>query len=654
MQKISPNELRAELLMLSKYSHHLNLDENQPFERWVDIVDRGIRHQQYIWQQEIGRNLNNKELSELHELRQGQLEKKIALAGRTYNLGGLPISKSRPETQFNCWYDSLKTVHDAVDMFYLLLCGGGVTSVLERGISGFQRPVELEVVRTQRTDKGGQQYNVETFKDGVWTIKVGDSAEGWAKFLGKLLAHIYPAKKLIVDFSELRPSGIVLSQFRWISNGDEALSDVVFKSVKIMNDNIGRSLSLINILDIATLFGGTLATRRSAQMMVMNSHDPEVDDFIQAKSKVNLIDSPNRYNSNNTIKCYKKPNMKWVEMLLEYGIDNDAPTIMNVEAAKNRYEGCEGVNPCGEALFPNCNLGEMNATNLTSISEAKRLGFLLARALYRQTCPPFSDGILQKHWDRNLKTTRQIGVGLTNIVPANLRAAPLKEIYRSVVIGGGSMAHELGTPVPQGNTVVKPSGTMTKVLGGGAEGSHHPLGKYIFNNINFRNDDPLLDTLRMSGYKIINHPSKQDSVLVTFPVINQNYAYKFKDIGNGVMIDAESVIDQLNRYLFLLRNWADQNVSMTVLYRKDEIPAIVKWLDIHWDEYISVAFMKRDGDTEYAENKEKFGYMPQEPVNKSDFYECMNSIQPIDIGKLYNNSISADTEECSGGVCPVN
>lgn len=652
MQKMKSNDLRAELLMLSKYSHHLNLDESQPFERWNDIIDRGIRHQRHIWEQAIGRDLNDKELTELHELRQGQLDKKIALAGRTYNLGGLPISESRPETQFNCWYDSLKTVHDAVDMFYLLLCGGGVTSVIERGMSGFIQPIKLEIIRTQRTDKGGNQENIETFNDGIWTIKVGDSAEGWAKFLGKLLAHVYPAKKLIVDFSELRPSGIVLSQFRWISNGDQQLADATIEMVRILNSSVARPLSKINILDIVTLTGGVLATRRAAQMEGMAFHDPEIDDFITAKSTDNVMKHPNRYNSNNTIMCYTKPNMKWVEELLDYGTTNDAPAFMNMTAAKRRNEACEGVNPCGEALFPNCNLGEINATKLTSISEGNRLGYLLARALYRQTCPPFSDGILQKHWDRNLKNTRQIGVGLTNIVPSGLRAAPLREIYRNVVIGGGSMAHELGTPVPQGNTVVKPSGTMTKVMGGGAEGSHHPLAKYIFNNVNFRNNDPILEVLVNAGYKVINHPNKPDTALVTFPISNINHAYKFKDIGNGVMIDAESVIDQLNRYLFLLRNWADQNVSMTVLYRKDEIPDIVAWLDKHWDEYISVAFMQRFED--YSEAKERFGYMPQVPVNEYDFSEYLNSIKDIDIDKLYNQNISADTEECSGGACPVN
>ena len=652
MQKMKPNELRAELLMLSKYSHHLNLDESQPFERWSDIIDRSIRHQKKIWQQSIGRDLNDSELSELNELRQGQLKKKIALAGRTYNLGGLPISESRPETQFNCWYDSVKTVHDSVDMFYLLLCGGGVTSVLERGMAGFQNHIELEVIRTQRTTKGGNKDNIEIFDDGIWTIKVGDSAEGWAKFLGKLLAHTYPAKKLIVDFSELRPAGIVLSQFRWISNGDQQLADATAKIVKILNDSVARSLSKINLLDILTLVGGVLATRRSAQMMGMSYHDPEINDFITAKSNDNVLNFPNRYNSNNTIMCYTKPNIKWVGELLDYGTTNDAPAIMNMAAAKNRYEGCEGLNPCGEALFPNCNLGEINATNITSVGEANRLGYLLSRALYRQTCPPFSDGILQKHWNRNLKNTRQIGVGLTNIVPANLRAAPLREIYRNVVIGGGSMANELGTPIPQGNTVVKPSGTMTKVMGGGAEGSHHPLAKYIFNNVNFRINDPILEVLENAGYKIINHPNKHDTVLVTFPISNINHAYKYKDVGNGVMIDAESVIDQLNRYLFLLRNWADQNVSMTVLYRKDEIPDIMAWLDKHWDEYISVAFMQRFED--YSEAKERFGYMPQVPVNESDFNNYINSIKDFDVDTLFNKTVSADTEECSGGVCPVN
>jgi len=46
----------------------------------------------------------------------------------------------------------------------------------------------------------------DTAATGVWTIKVGDSVEAWAKSLGKLVAHAFPARELILDFTEIRPA----------------------------------------------------------------------------------------------------------------------------------------------------------------------------------------------------------------------------------------------------------------------------------------------------------------------------------------------------------------------------------------------------------------------------------------------------------------
>ena len=58
-------------------------------------------------------------------------------------------------------------------------------------------------------EKAALQHNVETFdpETSTWTIKVGDSAIAWAKAVGKLVAGKFPAKTLILDFSEIRPAG---------------------------------------------------------------------------------------------------------------------------------------------------------------------------------------------------------------------------------------------------------------------------------------------------------------------------------------------------------------------------------------------------------------------------------------------------------------
>jgi ribonucleoside-triphosphate reductase len=71
---------------------------------------------------------------------------------------------------FNCCFGRVETVHAVVDAFWLLLqgCGVGFEPVVGT-LSGFTRPVELEIIRSTRTDKG-HPHNVESFVSRTWTI----------------------------------------------------------------------------------------------------------------------------------------------------------------------------------------------------------------------------------------------------------------------------------------------------------------------------------------------------------------------------------------------------------------------------------------------------------------------------------------------------
>ena len=111
---------------------------------------------------------------------------------------------------FNCSFTIVETVYDIVDVLWLLLQGCGVGFKPITGtLNGFYKPIhDIKVVHTNRTGKGGREENLETWDPDtrIWTLSVGDSAEAWARSVGKLLAGKYPAERLILDFSEIRYS----------------------------------------------------------------------------------------------------------------------------------------------------------------------------------------------------------------------------------------------------------------------------------------------------------------------------------------------------------------------------------------------------------------------------------------------------------------
>jgi len=251
---------RAQVITRRTYNRPLS-DDGKTFETWEQTVARVIDHQQWLWERAAKRELLDTEFAELYDLEQLMLDRKVSMSGRSLWLGGTTVAQKREASQFNCSFTQVETVYDLVDVLWLLLqgCGVGFKPVVGT-LNGFTKAIKnIRVVRSTRTEKGGLEHNVETFVDGVWTIKVGDSAEAWAKSIGKLMAGKYAAKELVLDFSELRPAGERLKGYGWISSGDSAISTAYVAIAKILNGRADSLLTRMDILDIVNWLGPFLA-----------------------------------------------------------------------------------------------------------------------------------------------------------------------------------------------------------------------------------------------------------------------------------------------------------------------------------------------------------------------------------------------------------
>lgn len=213
------------------------------------------------------------------------------------------------------------------------------------------------------------------------------------------------------------------------------------------------------------------------------------------------------------------------------------------------------------------------------------------------------------------------------------------------------MADELGLPRPKNVTTVKPSGTLSKIMDT-TEGVHKPLGKYIFNNVNFSKHDPLVPLCRAAGYKVVDNPTDQESVLITFPVSWDDVPFdKVERDGKELEVNLETAIEQLERYKMLMQNWCQQNVSATISYSVEEVEDIVDWLYENWDIYVGVSFLFRADPTKTAKDL-GYLYLPQEVVTKEVFDAYVSTLQPIVLDKA-NSFDELQTDECAGGACPI-
>jgi len=647
-------DTRAQVITRRTYNRPLN-KEGTKFETWEDTIDRVIHHQQWLWERAKGGELNLYEQSELEQLRDLFIKRIGLVSGRTLWLGGTDVAKHREASQFNCSFARVETIHNVVDAFWLLLQGCGVGfEPITGNLNGFTKPVQIEVIRSTR-DTRGYDHNKEYYVGDSWRLEVGDSAEAWAKSVGKLLAMKKPVKKVILDFTQIRPAGERLSGYGWISSGDDTIS-VAFKAIaELLNKRVGQLLTRMDILDVMNWLGTCLSSRRSAEIALMPYGSAEWHLFARAK-KDHWIDNPQRAQSNNSLLFWDRPSIEELEDIFQIMEDagGSEPAFINAEAAQRRAPWFAGVNPCAEILLGNanfCNLVEfdLNKVNGWPLHEVEDALRLLARANYRQTCVNLDDGILQRSWHELNEFLRLTGVGLTGIVTWEHHESGhhLQMLRQAAQVGAHSMADELNLPRSKAVTTIKPSGTLSKIMST-TEGVHKPLGKYIFNNVRFSKHDPLVELLKAGNYRVWTDPYSDDAVLATFPVSYDNVQFTNVD---GKEVNMETAIDQLERYKKMVTYYVDHNCSVTISYSPDEVQSIIHWLRNNWDSYVGVSFIYRNDPTKTAEDL-GYPYLPQEVVTKEQFDEYSATLKPINIDAA-NTLEEFEDEGCATGACPI-
>jgi ribonucleoside-triphosphate reductase len=648
---------RAQVITRRTYNRPIS-DDGKEFETWQDTVARVVDHQEWLWQRAAGRDLDDKEYAELYDLEQLMLDRKVSMSGRTLWLGGTNVAQTREASQFNCSFTQVETVYDVVDVLWLLLqgCGVGFKPIVGT-LNGFSNPIKnIRVVRSERTAKGGRESNSETWNSQTktWTLQIGDSAEAWAKSIGKLLAGKYPADTLVLDFSQLRPAGERLKGYGWISSGDSAISSAYVAIANILNGRADSLLSRMDILDIVNHLGTILSSRRSAEIALFDYGQPEWEEFAVAKKDWWLHNNSHRQQSNNSLVFKEKPHRsdleKIFQLMLEAG--GSEPGFINEVEALRRAPWFKGANPCVEILLGNksfCNLTETDIGKFkgdtAGLHKAIRLA---ARANYRQTCVNLQDGILQESWHLNNYFLRLCGVGLTGIAKRpDMTGYDYEYLKRTATAAAVGMAEELGLPAPKNITCVKPSGTLSKIMDT-TEGIHKPLGKYIFNNVQFSKHDPVVDKLREANYRVINHPTDDSGVLVTFPVCWDDVPFHKHE---GKEVNLDSAIEQLEKYKLIQTSWTQQNTSVTISYGTEEVPAIIDWLLENWDCYVGVSFIYRTDPTKTAKDL-GYLYLPQEVVTEEDHSEYVKLLLEVNLENTNSFDEILDAE-CATGACPI-
>ena len=605
-------------------------------EEWNETVERCIRGAQ-----KIGADYTVEEAERLYDL---VFNLKCNFAGRMlWQLGTPTVDKFGLPSLCNCWYVNMDQLESFCFLFEHLMLGGGVGFSIKR-----EHIHELPKVK----------YNVEVThqnsKDADFIVP--DSRQGWVELLRKTLdAYFVTGKGFTYSTILVRGSGEKIHGFGGVASGPGILIDGIEKISKVIKNRVGKKLRSIDVLDVANILGSVVVSgnvRRSAQIAIGDSDDKL---FLDAK-RWDTGNIPNwRAMSNNTI-CADDYSYLSEAFWRGYNGDGEPYGMFNQDLCRTHgrtidgpMESCdlydrkvdpaEGLNPCAEANLEHgepCDLSELYLNNIESEEEL----YECARLLYKNQKAVLTLPSISPWTEKVAKKNMRIGLGVTGICEDISKISWLDGCYRKLRQFDKEWSAKKGWNTSVKLTVIKPSGTLS-ILAGCTPGGHPAFDSYFIRRVRMSSSDSLVTTCREMGchveYQVSFDGSEQrDTVVIEFPCASSPTAVLAKNM---------SAIDQLEMVKTLQYVWADQSVSVTVYYKKEELPDIKEWLKENYSTSVkSVSFL--------LHNDHGFKQAPYESITEDSYRSMLKNIKPIKTSNEISSGL-IDSLECEGGSCPV-
>ena len=388
---------------------------------------------------------------------------------------------------------------------------------------------------------------------------------------------------------------------------------------------------------------------RSAQIALGSLDD---QDFLRAK-RWDLGPVPNwRAYSNNSVICSNVEDALSNSDFWGTYEAGEPMGLVNLEAMRTygragdtRYPDprVEGCNPCAEQGLANtevCCLSELILPRIQSkaeLLECARLVYIACKRSLTLPCPESAET------QAIVRTNMRIGIGITGYMQATEEQKSwLPECYEYVRAVDEEYSRAHGLPPSVKLTTVKPSGTLS-LLADVTPGCHPAYSQFYIRRVRIAGDSPLLKLLERHGYgaePTVRFDGTKDynTWVVSFPC----------RVPEGTVLAEQcSAIQQLEVVRRLQRDWSDNSVSVTVTYRKDELPAIKKWLQEHYELTKSVSFLLYSGHG--------FVQAPLEPISEAEYEALVARCTPLDTSEAVRNAAADENEslECAGGACPA-
>lgn len=310
------------------------------------------------------------------------------------------------------------------------------------------------------------------------------------------------------------------------------------------------------------------------------------------------------------------------------------------------------VHNCGEIiLLPSefCNLSEVVVRMDDSLETLKRkVELATIIGTLQSTLTKFR--YLRKIWQKNCEEERLLGVSLTGIMDNPLMsthgaelAYTLEQLKQHSIEVNKVWAERLGINPSASVTCVKPSGTVSQLVGSGS-GMHARYGKFIIRRVRSDMKDPLGQMLYYQGI-----PGEPD---VTKPTDVMVFSFPIKSPETSVFRNDRTAVEQLELYLMYKRHWCEHNPSITIYVKEHEWLEVGAWVYKNFDEVGGVSFLPAE------EGKTIYKQAPYQEIDQQEYEDLLSKMPSInwDMLKEYEQEDATESARelsCHAGGCDI-
>jgi len=498
--------------------------------------------------------------------------------------------------------------------------------------------------------KGAGTILVKQPAPGSCQFVVPDTREGWVECLHRVLTAFFDGMQVPeFDFSIVRPKGTPIKGFGGIASGPEPLATMCKSLVKMLTGKIGNYLTSVDIVDIMNYIGKCVVSgnvRRSAQIALGS---PDDTDYVTMKDPALHSDEmmDRRWASNNSVVIDPEEGFDYTS-IAESIAKNGEPGVIWLKNAQaySRINGnadwkdknVAGVNPCGEQSLESgetCCLVETFPSRHDTrdeFIETLKYAYLYAKSVT----------LMRTHWQETnaiMLKNRRIGTSLSGIIDAIAKHGRrtflrwCEEGYAFLRNLDDEYSDRFCVPRSIKITTVKPSGT-TSLLPGVSPGIHYPHSEFYIRRMRMASNSELLGLLKNAGYRTEKDVASQDTMVVEFPIKTENFTCGKDDV---------SMEMQVMNAIDLQKYWSDNQVSITVTFKKSEAKRLKEILQTCEDKLKGISFLPL--------SEHGYAQAPYEEITKEEYEKRVSELNVIDLASYIAKA--EGVRGCDGDHCEL-